>query len=159
MAEIQVRRAVTEDAPAAVELLRASILQLCDADHQHDPHTLALWLRNKTTLEFSSWLANPNSHIVVADDSTVILGVGMIGSSGHVRLLYVRPGFQRMGVGRAVLAALEAHAVARQVSEVSLKSSLLARSFYERQGYVSTGPPEPGLGVIQVFPYTKTLGR
>ena len=157
MSAFHVRHAAIEDAPAAVELLRASIMQLCVDDHQNDPHTLALWLRNKTSLEFSGWLANPARYLVVAEHSASILGVGAITSGGHVNLLYVRPGFQQMGVGRAVLSDLEAHASLRQLSEVTLKSSALARSFYERQGYISTGPPEPGLGIIQVFPYAKAL--
>lgn len=157
MSGFHVRGAVIEDAPSAVLLLRASIVQLCVDDHHNDPDTLALWLRNKTTLEFSKWLANPDRYLVVADTSESIVGVGSIANTGQINLLYVRPGFQHMGVGRAVLAALEAHAVAGHLSEVTLQSSVLARSFYERQGYVSAGPPQPGLGLIQVFPYIKTL--
>jgi GNAT superfamily N-acetyltransferase len=157
MSGFHLRRAVIEDAPAAVSLLRASIVRLCVDDHHNDPDTLALWLRNKTTLEFSKWLANPDRYLVVADNSPSIVGVGSIANTGQINLLYVQPGFQRMGVGRAVLSALEAHAVARQLSEVTLQSSLLARSFYERQGYVSTGPPQPGLGLTLAFPYMKAL--
>jgi GNAT superfamily N-acetyltransferase len=83
----------------------------------------------------------------------------MIGHTGRVNLLYVRPGFQHLGVGRALLGSLEAHAAASDVSEITLRSSSRARSFYERQGYASAGPPAPGLGVVQVFPYAKTLAR
>lgn len=159
MSAIHVRRAVVGDARAAVELLRASIIQLCVDDHHNDPHTLALWLRNKTSLAFSGWLADPGTCLVVAENPASILGVGMIAHTGRVNLLYVRPGFQQLGVGRALLGSLEAHAAARQVLEITLKSSSRARSFYERQGYDSAGPPEPGVGVVQVFPYAKTLRR
>ena len=44
---IEVRDAVREDAPAACEVIRRSISELCEADHRNDPEILRRWLANK----------------------------------------------------------------------------------------------------------------
>jgi GNAT superfamily N-acetyltransferase len=155
MTSFSVRPTNVGDAAAAVALLRASITELCVADHQHDPATLARWLRNKTTAHFLEWLANPEGLIVVAEDALGLSGVGSITRAGDLNLCYVRPGQQRVGVGRAMIAALEAQALRWGVSEIRLSSTLGARAFYERQGYVSAGEPRPGFGILFNYPYVK----
>jgi hypothetical protein len=45
---MEIRDAMTEDAPAACDVLRRSISELCVADHGNDPTILARWLSNKT---------------------------------------------------------------------------------------------------------------
>jgi hypothetical protein len=46
--EIRDAMTETEDAPAACDVLRRSISELCVADHGNDPTILARWLSNKT---------------------------------------------------------------------------------------------------------------
>ena len=48
----RVRAARLEDAEAAAHLLRRSIAELCQADHQDDPERLAGWLANKRPAVF-----------------------------------------------------------------------------------------------------------
>jgi GNAT superfamily N-acetyltransferase len=155
MTPFSVRPANASDAPAAVALLRASITELCVADHQNDPATLARWLRNKTTEHFLEWRANPEGLIVVAEDALGLSGVGSITRAGNLNLCYVRPGQQRVGVGRAMIAVLEAQAQRWGVSEIRLFSSLGARAFYEGQGYASSGDPTPAFGIMLNYPYVK----
>jgi hypothetical protein len=45
---MEIRDAVAEDAPAACQVIRRSIVELCVADHRNDPEVLARWLSNKT---------------------------------------------------------------------------------------------------------------
>jgi hypothetical protein len=45
---MHIRDAVADDAPAACQVLRRSIVELCAADHGDDPAILAQWLANKT---------------------------------------------------------------------------------------------------------------
>lgn len=152
-----VREAVPDDAPDAIDVLRASITNLCVDDHLNDPQTLDLWLRNKTLRDFQSWVDDAEVHLVVAAASTASIGVGSIHSSGWIHLLYVRPGSQRVGVGAAILRALEERAASWGLREIGLGSSVGARSFYEHHGYASTGPPMPGFGVSRIFPYAKRI--
>ena len=65
MTSWMVRDALPEDAAAAVAVLRASIAELCVADHQNDPASLERWLRNKTVQNFVAWLADPANCVVV----------------------------------------------------------------------------------------------
>jgi hypothetical protein len=46
------RRAVLSDADAACEVVRRSIVDLCQADHHGDSDILAKWLANKTPANF-----------------------------------------------------------------------------------------------------------
>jgi len=45
---MEIRDAVAEDAPAACQVVRRSISELCIADHRSDPTILMRWLSNKT---------------------------------------------------------------------------------------------------------------
>lgn len=152
-----VRPAALADAPVAIAVLRSSIAILCFADHSNDPAALERWLRNKTEPSFAKWLADTNNFIVVCEIDAIIRGVGLINASGRVGLCYVEPGFQRRGVGRALLQSLEERAIAWGLSEVSLSSSVGARDFYEREGYVSTGQPEVAFGTVTGYPYAKVV--
>ena len=145
------------DAGAAVAVLRDSITQLCVADHQNDRTTLERWLRNKTADHFQQWLADPENFLVVAEVDSVLSGVGLVDVRGDVRLCYVSPGRQRLGIGRALLRALEAQAIRWNIAEIRLRSSANGRAFYEHLGYHSTGGPVSAFGVLRDYPYAKTL--
>lgn len=67
----------------------------------------------------------------------------------------MRPGWQRAGVGRALLAALEAEA--RTAGLEQLHSTTVSRAFYESLGYVSHGAPIARRGRALAYPYVKSL--
>jgi GNAT superfamily N-acetyltransferase len=151
------RRATADDAEAAVRVLRESITVLCVEDHQNDPSTLEQWLRNKTVEQFRAWVVDPELYVVVAEHEASIAGVGSLHATGEIRLCYVQPGFQGLGLGRALLAALEHHARSIGLARLRLKSSVGAQSFYEHAGYVSTGPATCGPGSASCFPLERSL--
>jgi GNAT superfamily N-acetyltransferase len=157
MTGVSVRPAEPQDAEVAIEVVRDSITRLCVADHESDPVTLASWLRNKTVETFVRWIASADNHIVVAELDSVIGGVASLHASGEIQLCYVAPSRQRVGVGTALLGALEAVARARGLHQVVLKSTVGARSFYEHSGYRPSGPPVPGVGRSLCFPYEKAI--
>ncbi len=157
MTSVSVRRAAPEDAESAIAVVRDSITGLCVADHENDPVTLESWLRNKTTDNFARWITGADNHVVVAEVDSVIGGVASLHARGEIQLCYVSPGRQRVGIGRALLVALEAAAKARGLPKVVLKSTSGARSFYEHNGYAPSGDPLPGFGRSLCFPYEKTL--
>jgi GNAT superfamily N-acetyltransferase len=157
MMDISVRRATPDDAEVAVAVVRESITRLCVADHQNDPLTLELWLRNKTPDNFALWIVNPDNHLVVAQLDSAIGGVACLHRSGEVRLCYVAPDRQRVGIGAALLGAVEAQARAWGLERLVLNSTTGARAFYERQGYTASGQPACGIGRSVCFPYEKTI--
>lgn len=157
MSDRVVRGATLEDAPAAVVVLRASICELCVADHKNDPATLERWLSNKNVESFCSWLLDPQSFIVVAEVEGEVCGVACLHAGGSVRLFYVQPGRQRVGVGATMLRALEVQGRRWALAELRLTSTVGARAFYERHGYAASGEAVPAFGVLWHYPYTKRL--
>jgi GNAT superfamily N-acetyltransferase len=157
MASLSTRPATLEDAEAAVAVVRDSIRLLCVADHQNDAATLEQWLGNKTVAQFVRWLADEERFMVVAELHGVVCGVGAIQRDGGVRLCYVKPGTQGHGVGLELMNALEVQARGWGCSELTVQSSLRARSFYERCGFTPSGEPKCGFGLSLCYPYHKLL--
>lgn len=152
-----VRAAEARDAADATEVVRRSIVELCAPEHRNDPETLAQWLANKTVDRFLAWFASPRYYCVVAEDESGICGVGLIADDGEIQLCYVRPGVQRRGHGSAMLASLESRARIWGLSRIRLKSTGIARAFYERHGYRSAGEPGSGFGITVPYPYAKDV--
>src|SRR5262249_44572963 len=113
MPTMEIRDAVPGDAPAACQVLRRSITELCGADHGNDPAILANWLSNKTPEIITSWIADPNQSLLVAVEGETLLAVGSVTNAGEIALNYVSPDARFRGISRALLQALEARAVAR----------------------------------------------
>jgi GNAT superfamily N-acetyltransferase len=154
---MKIRDAVVEDAPAACQVLRRSITELCVADHRNDPKILARWLSNKTPDIVTSWIAQPGNSLLVAVEGGVILAVGSVTDAGEITLNYVSPDARFRGVSRALLGALEARAIKRCNARCTLASSETARRFYLSAGYSEDGPPVRQFGTLS-YPMSKRLG-
>jgi GNAT superfamily N-acetyltransferase len=153
---MEIRDAVAEDAPAACEVLRRSISELCVADHGNDQAILAKWLLNKTPEIVASWIGLPDDSMLVAVEGSTILAVGGITKAGNVNLNYVSPDARFCGVSRALLAALEERALERGNVRCTLNSTETALKFYLANGYRIDGPPDHKHGAGG-YPMSKTL--
>ena len=136
-----VRDAVAEDAFAVCEVLKRSIVELCFADHRNDPALLTRWLRNKTPESVASWIAAPDSSLLVADNDAAILGVGEVTDAGEISLNYVAPEARFRGVSRGIMAALETRARERGNALCTLTGTRTGRRFYLSGGYTQEGDP------------------
>jgi GNAT superfamily N-acetyltransferase len=145
---MEIRDAVADDAPAACQVLRRSITELCVADHANDPKILARWLSNKTPEILTSWIAQPGNSLLVAVEGGSILAVGSVTDHGEITLNYVSPDARFRGVSRALLGALEARAIERCNVRCTLSSSKTARRFYLSAGYSEDGPPVRQFGTL-----------
>jgi GNAT superfamily N-acetyltransferase len=154
---VRVRQAELNDAERALGVVRRSICELCVDDHQRDAVTLERWLANKTPEHFARWLAAPDNALLVAELDGVVRGVGNLARTGKIHLCYVEPGFERCGIGGAMLSALEARARAWGLSELSLESSRNAQGFYARCGYQPAGCAASAFGVLRCYPFKKLL--
>jgi GNAT superfamily N-acetyltransferase len=154
--EMRIRDAVPDDAPAACEVMRRSITQLCVADHRNDPAILARWLANKTPEILRSWIRPDNSLLVAVEDNSTV-AVGCVTSAGEITLNYVSPDARFRGVGKALLAALEARAIERGNKRCTLKSTETARRFYLAKGYTWDGPADGKFGMSSGYPMSKHL--
>ncbi len=154
---MQIRDAIPEDAAEACAVLRRSIIELCIADHHNDPAILARWLSNKTPEIVASWVAKPDSSVLVAVEGGAILGVGAVTDDGEITLNYVSPAARFRGVSRALLGALEARAIERGNSRCRLISTETARRFYRSAGYIEDGPPQHKFGSTSSIPMSRHL--
>src|SRR5262245_13209774 len=157
MPTMEIRDAVPSDAPAACQVLRRSIAELCVADHGNDPAILANWLSNKTPEIITSWIADPNQSLLVVAEGKTLLAVGSVTNAGEIALNYVSPDARFRGISRTLLQALEARAVARGNVRCTLVSTETAHRFYRSAGYTDDGPPITSFGVSSTYPMSKRM--
>ena len=136
---IDIRKAAPLDAASACTLLRRSIEQGCEPDHRGRPDILDTWLANKNPGNVATWFASPTNHAIVAERDGQLLGLALLTQAGKLALCYVEPAALRIGVGRALLAAVESQARAWNIRKLHLHSPESTATFFERHGYASAG--------------------
>ena len=154
---MDIRDASPNDAPAACEVLRRSISELCIADHRNDPTLLQRWLSNKTPETVASWIERPDNSLLIAIERSAVLAVGSVTDAGEITLNYVSPEARFRGISRALLGALEARAIQRGNVSCSLFSTETAHRFYQTGGYVDAGSPAGKFGMASGYPMFKNL--
>jgi N-acetylglutamate synthase-like GNAT family acetyltransferase len=154
---ISVRSALPEDAASACDVLRRSIRELCVLDHRNDEEVISAWLENKTLDNVRRWIESQTTYSVVAECERSVCGFAMMSRTGVVSLCYVAPAMHRSGAGKKMLAALEVQARQWQLQSIQLESTVTAKPFYERSGYVSFGPVVEVRGAQGGYPMKKLL--
>lgn len=152
-----IRDATTTDAVKACEAIRASIAELCVADHNRNPEILERWLASKTPDNVAAWMASVGSSLLVAVEGETIVAVGGVKDDGEITLNYVAPQARFRGVSAALLKALEARAAERGASEITLLSTETAHRFYLARGYRDIGPSLGKFGTASSYPMAKEL--
>jgi GNAT superfamily N-acetyltransferase len=153
-----IRDATAADAAKACEAIRASIAELCVADHNRNPEILGRWLASKTPANVAAWTASDGSSLLVAVEGDTILAVGGVKDDGEITLNYVAPQARFRGISAALLKALEARAAERGAIELTLLSTETAHRFYLSRGYRDMGPSLGKFGTASSYPMSKTLG-
>jgi GNAT superfamily N-acetyltransferase len=154
---VNIGDATAADAVAACEVLRASISELCAADHHNDPEILKRWLASKTPENLAAWIADPDASMLLAVQDDVVLAVGAVRNDGEITLNYVSPTARFRGAGSALLAALEARAKERGNTHCKLLSTETAHRFYLNRGYVGRGEPQHKFGTSASYPMSKQI--
>ena len=137
--------------------MRASITELCLADHGNNPEILGRWLANKTPENLVAWSADPGASLLLAVEDSVVLAVGSVKHSGEITLNYVSPHARFRGVSSALLQALETSAAERGASTCTLLSTETAHRFYLARGYADVGAPEHKFGTSASYPMSKKI--
>ena len=154
---MNIRDAVETDAAAACNVLRASIAELCVADHRNDPDVLGRWLANKTSENLASWIADPGASLLLAVEGETILAVGAVRNDGEITMNYVSPATRFRGASSALLEALETRARQRGNTSCKLLSTETAHRFYLDRGYVNSGAPQGKFGTTSSYPMSKKI--
>jgi GNAT superfamily N-acetyltransferase len=152
-----IRDARPADAVKACKAIRASIAELCIADHNQNPDILARWLASKTPENVAAWADSMGSSLLVAVEGDDVLAVGGVKDDGEITLNYVSPTARFRGVSAAMLNALEARAIERGAVRATLLSTETARRFYRARGYRDEGPSLGKFGTASSYPMSKML--
>ena len=154
--DVEIRKAVKEDAEAVCEVMHQSITELCLADHKGDQQLIDYWLQNKTVNEVQKWLLAPHAEAFVAVDKEEVVGVGMVTPTGHILLCYVAPRVLHQGVGKKLLKTMTYYVISQGTDKIYLESTETAKSFYRRNGFEVSGDPILCDGVLS-YPMQKKL--
>jgi len=155
--QITVRPAIDSDAPAACDVVRRSIRELCVEDHRNDEDILNQWLANKTEENLRRWIVSDSSFSLVALRGERVCGFGMVHETGEVQLCYVAPEARFLGASDLILRELEQQGRRWGLSKLFLTTTTVAKKFYERRGWIVSGGPVPVFGMQNILPMTKLL--
>lgn len=83
-----------------------------------------------------------NKHTFVAEcdqnnhpQKGVLVGFAELESNGHIDCFYCHKEYQRQGIGRQLLQAMETKAVDWKLDRISAEASITARPFFEAMGF------------------------
>lgn len=152
--ELTFRLARPEDAPAASEVICASIRHLCTADHQGDPDAIASWLSNKSPDGLAAMIDDPFATVWLAERERSIVAVGQTTRPGHaegagkITLNYVVPAARHTGASSALLSVMETSLAAEGITRAYLTSTETALKFYLAHGWQPSAPPRKGRWIV-----------
>lgn len=131
-----VRTASSDDLESIAVLHRESISELCKGHYSGEQ--LAEWTAVLRTAAYSAMLST--RVVLVAEQGATLLGFGVLDAEDSlINATYVNPSATRRGVGRRLVAAMEAAASAVGCTQVRLNATLNAVPFYEALGYADLG--------------------
>ncbi|CAM2730693.1 GNAT family N-acetyltransferase [Legionella worsleiensis] len=149
----------TEHSKELCDLLIESITMNCAADYNNDPQIMKEWLINKTPENISQWISSTNNISLVAIDTLKdkLSGFALMNKDGEILLNYVLPSHIYKGVGKVLLKEMEHIAKSSGIQALSVVSTITAKNFYERNGFVKNGEPEYVGVILGDFPLIKHL--
>lgn len=152
---LQLKPATAQAAADACTVVRQSITHCCVLDHHHEATILNAWLANKTPDKLAAWISAPGATAWGAYRGDTMVGFALL-KGATLALCYVVPDALHQGVGRALLAAAEAHARQAGLAALGLESTRTAEAFYRRNGYEPAGALQSWAG-LQAQPMRKVL--
>lgn len=127
---VTIRPYTAADADATIEVFVRAIRETASANYT--PPQVEAW----ATVDRDGWskarLARP-TWLAMIDGQAA--GFTDLEPDGHLDMMYVHPAFQRRGVARALLRAVEGAARAQNLDRLYSEVSLTARPFFEAHGF------------------------
>ena len=129
---VSLRPATDDDRPGICTVHVRAIRETCA--RSYSPEQVSAWAGLLSPDSYSTVLKE--RILVVATDGAAVVGFGQLNpDTGEVDAVYVLPGRQGEGIGRLLLAELEAKARARDIRMLELSATLNAVPFYAQAGY------------------------
>jgi GNAT superfamily N-acetyltransferase len=149
----------SEHSKELCDLLVESITMNCAVDYNNDPQIMKEWLANKNPENISQWINSTDNISLAAFDAVKnkFAGFILMNKEGEILLNYVLPAYIYKGVGKALLNEMEHLAKSSGIKALSVVSTITAKNFYERNGFVKSGEPEYVGTILGDFPLIKHL--
>ena len=159
LANLKVIAPSSEHGKELCDLLIESITMNCATDYNNDPQIMKEWLTNKTPETISQWINSTNNISLVALDThkDQFAGFILMNKDGEILLNYVLPSYIYKGIGKVLLKEMEHIAKSSGIQSLSVVSTITAKNFYERNGFVKNGEPEYVGAILGDFPLIKHL--
>lgn len=159
LANLKVITPSSEHSKELCDLLVESITMNCAADYNNDPQIMKEWLANKTPENISQWINSTNNISLVALDTPKgkLSGFVLMNKDGEILLNYVLSSHIYKGVGKVLLKEMEHIAISSGIQTLSVVSTITAKNFYEKNGFVKNGEPEYVGAILGDFPLIKHL--
>ena len=152
--EFVLRKAGPADAAAIHALILRSIREVCGKDYPRD--AIELWCAHRSADKILAWIADSDGYFLVAVESDRIIGAALRQNPDRIKLCYALPEYLGRGLGRSLMEALERQARERGVERLVLSSTVTAKGFYVRRGYI-VEREELALDCIQHYVMSKRL--
>lgn len=132
-----IRPATAADAGAIRDVHLESIRGLCS--NAYSPEEIEAWTRPREAALYAGAMAEGEKMMVAEVPGGRVVGFGAL-YAAEIRAVYVLPAFINLGIGSALLRALEERAFAGGHLRLHLQASLPAVRFYCKHGYLDDGP-------------------
>jgi GNAT superfamily N-acetyltransferase len=143
---ILIREARPQDA-GAISALISSLARYALADPEA-PEAATAFFQSITPDAIAQLLTGGRFRYHVAEAAGVLVGVVGVRDASHLYHLFVAEAFHRRGIAARLWAVARSEALGQgHPGRFTVNSSLYARSFYERLGFVATGLPRVQDGV------------
>lgn len=107
----------------------------------YNPEQVHAWA--SVEIDQEAWASRFSGRFVpLAEVDGQIAGFGELSADGYIDRFYVSADHQKIGVGRALMAAIEAEAIRLGIKELYANVSITARPFFERSGFIVITPQE-----------------
>jgi GNAT superfamily N-acetyltransferase len=139
---IAIRAAVTDDVPAIASLIEAAYSAAMAQHFSAEGRDTFLKFAAPAAIA-ARFAKDTEAWVAVGPDRSVAGYAELDGD--HLRMLFVRQGLQRSGIGRELMKFLQ---VLRSGRTVSLNSAPNADAFYLAMGFRPTGPRQESNGIV-----------
>jgi putative acetyltransferase len=128
-----IRQSRSADAAPLLELFQDTIRRVNCRDY--GPDQIAAWTSGILPEVWAARLAARWCVVAEMNDSKRLGGFADLEADGHLDRFYVSADFQRIGIGRALLAAVLQRAAELQLPRIFSEVSITARPFFLSQGF------------------------